>query len=187
MEPTPFRATNNNFRLRKLFYETCNDGTAIYTLKDRDLVKGDKTYLSLYRLYMETEDLTEYEFATQYLDSWAHWQVLIQCTWFIPYVNRWREELDLKTKAAALKMIQKEAKDKNSKNLFQANKVLIDRSWENKSSKMVTPRGRPSKEEVQGELLRQVEEERRVDEDLERIQELLDGRTRDERNPKRST
>ena len=136
----------------------------MFTLKDHD----HKGYLSLYRLYMEMEDPTEYEFANTYLGGWVHWELLCRASWFIPYVTRWRLELDLKMKSQAIKKIKEVAKQ-NSPNMFQANKMLIERAWEAKTPKTSTKRGRPSTEEVQGELNRVVEEERQIDEDWNRL------------------
>lgn len=140
---------------------------ALYTLQDEDI----DNYQSLYRLYMEMGDLTEYEFALTYFYNWNHWKRLCLVPWFLPHVTRWREELDLKTKSEAIKRIKEEAKDPKGKNTFSANKVLIDRAWEKSAPKKEVVRtvGRPSNEEVVGELKRQVESLKAVDADYERI------------------
>jgi len=161
----PFRNPVNFSRyLKGLFYETTsNPSTALYTLKDRDT----KGYPSLYRLYMEANDDTEYLFATANLDGWEHWEMLCRCTWFEPYVSRWRKELYLKKTALHLKNIEAEAKDPKSKNHFAANKLLLDREWEGKVPK--SKRGRPSNEEVTGELKREAQDAKRQADDLQRI------------------
>lgn len=159
---------------KSLFLETSLDKSLVkYTLADEDR----EGYPSLYRLYMEMGDLTEYEFATTYFYNWDHWKKLCVAGWFIPHVARWREELDLKTKAEALKRIKQEAKDPKAKNTFSANKILIDRSWEN--SKPKTPKrkaGRPTQEEVTGELKRTTKEARELGEDWARIMGYADVR-----------
>lgn len=145
----------------------------LYSLTDED--RGDVP--SLYRLYMELGDLTEYEFATKYFYNWDHWKQLCTLEWFNLHVARWREELDLKTKAEALKRIKEEAKDPKAKNTFSANKILIDRSWENSKPKAPPRRaGRPSTVEVQGELKREINEAKVLDEDYKRIMgQYVDG------------
>ncbi len=165
-EETKFKDKLGRKKTKALFYEYNPDKSQVlYTLQDED--KGDIP--SLYRLYMELGDLTEYEFAVQHFYNWEHWKMLCSISWFIPHIARWREELDLKTKAEALKRIKAEAKDPKAKNTFSANKVLIDRSWENSKPKKPTPRGRPTKEEVLGELKREVQESKELDKDLQRI------------------
>lgn len=152
---------------KALFYEETKDKSRVlYTLADEDR----EGYPSLYRLYMELGDLTEYEFATKHFYNWDHWKQLCTLEWFIPHIARWREELDLKTKAEALKRIKEEAKDPKAKNTFSANKILIDRSWENSKPKAPTRKaGRPTREEVQGELKREVSEAKILDEDWKRV------------------
>lgn len=161
---------------KALFLEFCSSTSdkslVLYTLADED--RGDA--LSLYRLYMELGDLTEYDFATKYFYNWDHWKQLCAVSWFTPHVARWREELDLKTKAEALKRIKEEAKDPKAKNTFSANKILIDRSWENSKPKSPTRKaGRPTREEVAGELKREVKEAKIIEDDYRRITGLADA------------
>ncbi len=128
-----FRNPHNNSRfLKHLFYETtpADKKNVIYTLKDID----HKGYPSLYRLYLELGDLTEYEFANKYLDGWEHWCMLCECNWFKPYVARWRQELDLKIKAQMLKGIRLEA-TKGGRESLQAMKYLMERGWEPKGKR----------------------------------------------------
>lgn len=152
---------------KALFWEKSDDKSQVlYTLADED--RGDIP--SLYRLYMELGDLTEWEFATKYFYNWEHWKQLCSISWFIPHIARWREELDLKTKADALKRIRQEASDPKAKNTFSANKVLIDRSWEKSKPKAPKRRpGAPSKEEVLGELKKEVQDKKDLDTDFQRI------------------
>ena len=97
---------------------------------------------------MESGDLTEYTFATEHLDGWAHWEALCSCVWFKPYLERWRKELTLRHKAGALKRIISEAQS-SSRNAFTANKFLVQGGWVDPEEK--PKRGRPSKKEVEAE------------------------------------
>lgn len=130
----PFRSPVSNVRYTKaLFYEWA-DATkegVVYTLKDSDHMG----YPSLYRLYMEMDDPTEYEFANKYLDGWEHWEILCASNWFKAYINRWRKELDLKMKAKALAVIRNEANN-GGKNALAASKYLMERGWEPKQEKL---------------------------------------------------
>ena len=139
-----FRSSIGSRYLKGLFYEEgspLNKDSFLYTLKDKDT----KGYPSLYRLYMEKEDLTEWEFANEYLDGFEHWEMLCACNWFKPYVERWRRELELKLRARALSAIRDEATSE-SKNSYYANKFLLEGGWKEKSSTSNDRgRGRPKK------------------------------------------
>lgn len=161
-----FRALNGQRLLRGLFYEetTSKEMSPIYTLKDYD----EHGLPSLHRLYMELEDETEYVFATTYLDGYEHWEMLCACTWFQPYIERWRKELTLKLTAKRLKILIDDSMDVTSKSKTSSTKYLIEQGWRTRDD---LKRGRPSKDEVRNELDKQVKEEKAVQEDLARIQE----------------
>lgn len=158
-----FRAGNGQRLLRSLFREMAPPDTlspALYTLRDYD----NNGLPSLYRLYMELEDQTEWDFAQEYMDGWDHWETLCSCEWFKPHISRWRKELDLKLTAARLKAIIEDAKSA-SKTSFQSNRYLIEKGWLPKDS----PRGRPSKQEIKNELDKRASEASRLSDDLSRI------------------
>ena len=165
-ERAKFRNSTNGRYLKGLFFEQtlADKSSVVYTLKDWD----HEGFPSLYRLYMEMEDLTEYEFANKYLDGWEHWEMLNACEWFKPYVERWRKELTLKVQARALKALRAEAQS-SSKNSFVANKFLVDRGWVDKSEKS-HGRGRPSKDEVKKAADAIALHDKRLEEDLQRLQ-----------------
>lgn len=164
-----FRNAANGRYLKGLFFETtgADKASVSYSLKDWDHPVGDVVYPSLYRLYMETEDLTEFEFANAHLDGWEHWEMLCNCAWFQPYVSRWRKELSLKIKARALNRLKAEAAS-SSKNAFLANRFLIEKGWVEKEDGK--GRGRPSKDEVKAAATELAIVERRIEEDYERLQ-----------------
>ena len=177
VDPSRFRSINNARFLKGLFFETStNPETVLYTLKDRD----HNGFPSLYRLYIEADDDTEYTFAVANLDGWEHWEMLCNCSWFIPFVSRWRKELFLKRTSTLLKNIAAEASDSKSKNHFAANKLLLDREWEGKVPKN-SKRGRPTREEVEGKLKEEANDIKRQRDDLARISEI--GQRRAEENP----
>ena len=155
----------NQRLLKGLFYEmTLSDkSSVVYTLKDVD----HEGYPSLYRLYMETNDPTEWRFAQECLDGWEHWEMLCATTWFKPYVERWRRELELRMKSEALSRIMRESKT-GSKESFQANKYLLEKGWEPKDSQH--RRGRPSKDEIAKAAKEIATTDRRLEEDFERLQ-----------------
>ena len=87
---------------------------------------------------MECEDPTEYLFAIAAFESWEHWQVLKNSTFFKPYADAWKEELAVKLQAEAILTLRTDAQS----NPVSA-KWIAERGWEPKATK-----GRPSKAEV---------------------------------------
>lgn len=167
--PTKYRDTQNRRLLRGLFMEfdtTCP--TAIYTLKDTDQVRHDKSFPSLYRLYLEAADLTEYSFANTHLENWEHWTLLCDTLWFQPYITRWRTELELKLKSEALMALIEESKD-GGKNSYNALRFIIEKGWIDKSTEP-SRRGRPSKADIARAAAEEVFSSRQVDEDFKRLE-----------------
>lgn len=155
---------------KALFFETTLPEYRIemepeWTLKEKDHLANDgKTYRSMKRIYLEMEDVTEYEFAMATLGSFTHWETLCKSSWFKEHIDQWRKELNLKLKAKGMRSIIKAATiDENLS--FQAMKYLADNQYIDKGGK----RGRPSKEEVKAELRKEAEANKVFLDDAERI------------------
>lgn len=164
--PTKFRNPNTNQRyLKGLFFETtmADKSTVSYTLKDVD----HEGFPSFYRLYMEIDDPTEWEVSQRLVDGWEHWEMLCGCTWFKPYIERWRKEQELRMKSRALAKIKTEAKT-GSKEAFGANKYLLEKGWEPKEGSG-RGRGRPSKEEIRKAADEFVKGNNQLSEDFKRL------------------
>lgn len=116
-------------------YET---DKAVYTLKDEDHMYEGNVYPSLKRLYLEMEDIIEYDFAREYLLGWQHWQRLNRNKALAQHFAEWREELELSIRSQQVKNIIDLTATGDS---FQASKWLADRGWDKKAV------GRPSKAE----------------------------------------
>ena len=157
----------SNIRLtRALFYETAEDKSfCLYTLKDHD----HKGYKSLYKLYMETDDLTEYYFSQNYLDGWEHWKILKESTWFKPYAERWYEELSIRAKSEALANIKRDATT-DSKSSAQSRKFIVEGGWESKDQKKENV-GRPTKDRIRQQAEEMFNNAIDVEEDLQRLRE----------------
>lgn len=166
IDKTKFRHPNTNSRyLKGLFFEQtgADKSTVVYTLKDSD----HEGYPSLYRFYMEVNDPTEWKFAQEYLDGWEHWEMLTSCTWFKPYIARWRKELELRMKSEALARIMRESKT-TSKESFSANRYLLEKGWEPKEGPSHR-RGRPSKDDIAKAATELASADKRLSDDLERL------------------
>lgn len=160
---SPYRNSNNVLLLRGLFVETSsNPDSVIYTLKDHDY----KGYPSLKKLYLDTNDITEYTFATTYLESWTHWKLLSETTWFAPMAEVWREELELKNRAEALAAIISKSKT-NDKEAFQAAKYVADKGWDKSAPK--STKGRPSKADIARAAHEIAEDHSQIEQDYERL------------------
>lgn len=154
---------------RSLFLElsyTKNDRSMVqYTLRDEDHPDG---YKSLYKLYIEEEDPTEYIFASKYLESYDHWMMICEASWFQEEAVRWRRDLAQKLKARAMTIVKTVAESDGHKNQFEAVKILLNGGWDRKEPKTKGP-GRPTKEAIKGELRRQAEEDKELQEDFKRV------------------
>jgi len=146
---------------RGLFYETTleDKSTVLYTLKN----EPHQGYPSLYQAYLSDEDITEYTFAVAHFDSWDHWQELCKCTWFLPYLDKWRAEKEVKLKSLALARIMSTAKY-DEKQGFAANRFLLEYSQPGK-----TRAGRPSKQAIREAADQHFQSNKQISEDFERI------------------
>ena len=122
---------------QSLFLEVGYSDFAVYTLKEVDFEYNGVVLPSIKRLYLEMEDTTEFEFAHTYFLGWKHWQRICENKALKTHINEWREELELKLRARAVRQMMALA-DEGS---YQASKWLADRGWDTRGA------GRPSKAE----------------------------------------
>lgn len=97
------------------------------------------------QLFIECDDMTGYVFCTQYLGGYQHWKAILSSPKLEPYIEEWKEELEVKKRSEALNRIEREAQTGH----FQANKFLADRGWETRKA------GRPSNEEIEKNVRRE--------------------------------
>lgn len=170
--PTPTNVSGSRFKndrglymTRSLFFEVAPDSdAAIYTLKDHDHTVRGKLFPSLYKLYMEEEDPTEYLFATKHLDSFKHWEMLCEATFFKNHVERWRKELNLKMTADNIQRIKVLAASED-RGALEAQKYIAEKKWLVKEP----TRGRPSKAEINKNLKEHMDHSSQVEEDYNRL------------------
>lgn len=116
-----FRDDRGAFFTQALFLELAYDKRALYTLQHDDRIYEGEWYPSIRRLYVETMDPTEYEFAKRYFFSWEHWQRIAANKALADEVEAWRAELAAALRAAAVSKIVAQADTS-----FQAAKWLAD-------------------------------------------------------------
>lgn len=147
-----------------LFLEVSkNPDCIVYTLERKE----KDGYPSLYQLYMEEEDLTEFEFSNKYFESFQHWKKVCSANWFHEHIAEWREELELKIRAKALHSLVKK-----SETSTEVAKYLLNNNWIDKvheKNPVTNLRGRPSKEEIRGHLKVITNEAKQIENDYERI------------------
>lgn len=163
---SPFRDSQGRLLSSKLFYERTSPDKRDkirYTLKDQD----HEGCLSLYRLYLDANDPTEYSFANDHFESYEHWLLITKQDWFKPYLQRFRRDLETKVRSIALRAIMREAQS-GSKNAFTANKFLIEKGWMDKEESRNT-KGRPTKEDIKQAAMDVVDSEKRLQEDFIRV------------------
>lgn len=116
------------------------------------------------RSFVHEGDPTGYLWALKYLDSYKHFERLLESTWFKEAFDQWVRELNMKNRSDAIKKIKQIADEGNDTQSLQASKYLAEVGWDKQ-----TGRGRPSKEELKGELKRLATLSEQTNEDLERI------------------
>ena len=165
LEGPPYRNTNGQFFTVNLFYER-----QYLVVPEKRVIEpifsllGHPDYISFKDTFVELRDPTGYKWAMKYLKSWRHWQKLLEAAWFVEYFNEAVAELKASLKSEAVaKLIRIASED--SPQALQACKYLASAEWE----KPAHNRGRPSKEEMKGELRKTIQQWSTEQEDAIRI------------------
>jgi len=157
-----YKPTGTPFPTLALFYEKTYYGSerkpelCKFTLSDEDKEIDGTTYLSLKKIYLEIEDLTEYEFATKVFNSFPLWENLTGVKWFKPIIAQWRKELQLKIKAKVLKDMMSNIRTKKGDINFSVSKYLAEYQ--------INPHTKKKEREAEKEELAKV-----IKEDLNRL------------------
>ena len=133
-----------------LFRET-NTGASIqdidpvFSIKSYDCTIDKVFYPSLRLIYLELADFPEdgeYDFAIAVFgpEGWHHWKKICENKLLYTHISKWREELEVKSRAVAIGAIIKSAKEPVKG--FAAAKYLAEKGWQKRA-------GRPSKKEVE--------------------------------------
>lgn len=134
------KTPQGHWLIKAMFFETSppevREKYTSFTLKDQE----HNGYPSLKQIYLQFDDPTEYEFAQAVFGSYAHWKAICAAKWFIPYVEDWRDELEIKLRSRAIKQMADHATTEKG---FSASRWLAEGSWKEKT------KGRPSKEQAE--------------------------------------
>jgi hypothetical protein len=122
----------------------------------------------LRELFLEFKDPVGFKFAQQYLGGYPELEKLLKYRWFKSQWEQWQLELQASIKSKALERIQEISLEGSSQSL-NASKYLANGEY--LDTVKDKQRGRPTKEEVSGELKRKVQEVETVNEDYKRMQQ----------------
>lgn len=158
------------YRTQSLFWETRtqirptkDNYDAIFTIKNYDHEVDGKVYYSLKNIYLSYDHIPgyEYQFALDVFGSWEHWQKIANDSIFKKNVADWREELEVRLKADAIRSLIKQSRINDAKAITAA-KYLAEKGY-------VPTRGRPSKEEVEREKKIQAGVHKELQDDMARL------------------
>lgn len=147
----------------------------IFTLRTSDFVLGpsnqfyrdnDSNLLkSIYQLYLEYNDPSEYSFAqgTFGQDGWTHWLKIRKCSFFKDIYEKMQAALRAKLEAEAIQAVRQVAQTVTGTQALQAAKWLHDAVQPKKG------KGRPSKEQITLEAKKLAQEEKDAGADGARI------------------
>jgi hypothetical protein len=91
---------------------------------------------------------------------------LSQSSWFKPFLEEWRRELEIKLRSGALAQILSVAADPANSASYHANKYLLSADWKPAGA---SKRGRPTHDEVKSEIKRQAASLAEIEDDAQRL------------------
>lgn len=174
-----FRNSQNTRYTRQLFVENhqhlANELSTIkpmYSLYyDYTDEETGKPIPNFRKEYVRLGDPTGYKLAELYLEDYDHWEFLMKCKWFVEAKEQWDRELDAKLTADgmdAVRLIADGVEGVAPAVQLSAAKFLATKAYRNKADDK-PKRGRPSKEEIAGNLKQASEDEKAFADDLKRI------------------
>lgn len=157
-------------RTVSLFWETRRDRNdepnmkPIFTFKNRDWEVDGDLYISLKQIYMSYDHIPnkEYQFAMDVFGSWEQWAKLLKSSVRHNF-HEWQKELEIRINAEAIANIMVASRSDDAKGLNAA-RYLADKGYIAKRTK-----GRPTSEEVAGEMKQAIQEKADFVKDAERI------------------
>lgn len=171
----PFKDSSGRTRTSSLFIEHSVDNYEAYwtihssdkevvSINEKTGLSETKTYPSLKQIYFSFDHIPgyEYDFAIATFNSWETWVRLTNNSRIKHLIAEWREELDVKLKADAIRAMVEASKGVSSAATGAA-KYLADKGYAGKKA------GRPSKEEITRETRIAAGISKELDSDYERM------------------
>lgn len=143
---------------QSMFYEMTYDkerdiDLCLFTLSENDKEIKGRVYHSLKKLYLDMEDLSEYEFATVIFGSYRIWENLCSVKWFQKHLEVWRRELRIKIRGKALKEMIRSLDGTKSPPSFNTMKYLAELDKTQGNTKLTKDKIRKEKEEAYKDVL----------------------------------
>ena len=160
----PMKDSQGRFRTTSLFVEFKHPQMKpLYSIKGYDLETKEGVYPSLKKIYLSYNHVpgAEFDFAMDIFGSWEQWTKLCNVSALRGEMQQWRDELDIKIKAKAIKAMMTASLDNDAKGLNAA-KYLADKGYAKKA-------GRPSKEEIIRQTKIEAGANQELTEDMNRI------------------
>lgn len=131
-----------------------------------DKTPGVRPLIEVYTTFLELDDPTGYEWAMTYLDHYDTYKRLLEkYPEFKACIDEATAEILHRKKAKAFKRLEQVMEDGTDSQALAAAKYLLEEGWKKKATK----RGRPSKEEVEGERRQAARLSQEEMDDMERI------------------
>lgn len=145
-----FRDGVGNWSIKSLFYETSNTPHLPYyfTTGYEDIEVEGRKLISLRKRFLDSNDITGYTIATEYLGGYQHWKEIKNSVSLGGRIKEWEEELEMKLRAMGIK----QAIDSASKGNFSASKFLVDRGWVVGNKKLTKKEERELKKKQDNEI-----------------------------------
>lgn len=167
LDKSKFTTATGKYLTKGLFLEIdYNVKFAMFTLRDDDREYKGLKYPSLKKAYLEMQDPTEYEFATECLGSWSHWLQICKSPLLVPHIERWREELELKIRAQGVRAMINEA-TLGGRGQASAARWLAERGFLPKGAAVKV--GRPKKDNTEAEIAKDRKLKDELGDDLKRL------------------
>lgn len=166
----PYKS-NGHYLTRQLFQEQAWKNNNPKVVVDNSIVApfclyGPKEgYIDFGKHYVESEDPTGYTTAKELLGDWHHWEFLMKRPWFREAKEYWDRELKVRLESKAVDQIKEHALGGDAKALT-ASKYIHQLAQAVGQKKQ---RGRPSKEEIEGNLKQETKDLSEILSDAERI------------------
>lgn len=114
---------------------------AVFTKDECDKTIGSRTFYSFKRLFVESGDITGYDFARKYLMGWQHFKALKANKKIVRLIDEALEEIEVKIRSEAIAQAESLSAEGNA----AMTKLLVEKGWDRGNV------GRPSKEAIKKE------------------------------------
>lgn len=177
IEKPKFRNENNQRYCKQLFYDMWirlgNENrmfSPLYTLHDEK-----EGYICFGKEYIKDMDPTGYKTSQRLLEDFNHFNLLMRSPWFREAKEIWDNEIKAKLQAEGLQAIREISRSTEEDGVkaaqrLSAAKMLLDYGKAPKAPRRTA--GRPTTEEVQGELKKEAKLTKEHEDDAARILEF---------------